>query len=256
MATHREHIMDQFSRSADLFATFPALTSEETLQLLLRLTDATPKDVALDVACGAGVVVCAFATVVKHATGLDLVPAMIERARALAAEKRLTNVSWREGDVLPLPFANESFSIVTSRYTFHHFEKPQAVLAEMKRVCARGGRILVADMQASEDPMKAAALNRMERLRDPSHARAMPATELQTLFRSLDLTPADPVFCRLEFEVEALLKGSHPLPGGDTEVRRLFEQSLDDDGMALQTRREADGIHFSYPIAVLVARKP
>ena len=192
----------------------------------------------------------------RPCTGLDLVPAMIERARALAVEKGLTNVNWREGDVLPLPFADESFSIVTSRYTFHHFEKPQAVLAEMKRVCARGGRILVADMQASEDPMKAEALNRMERLRDPSHARAMPGTELQSLFRNLDLTPAKPVFYRLEFEVEALLKGSHPLPGDEAKVRGLFEQSLDDDGMALHTRRESDGIYFSYPIVVLVARKP
>ena len=256
MAKHREHIMDQFSRNADLFATVPVLTSEETLQLLVRLSGATPEDVALDVACGAGVVACAFAATVKHATGLDLVPAMIDRARALAAEKQLANVSWREGEAVPLPFADESFSIVTSRYAFHHFENPRGVLTEMKRVCQHGGRILVADMQASEEPMKAAALNRMERLRDPSHARAMPLTELQSLFRSLDLAPAEPVFHRLEFEVETLLQGSHPLPGDDAKVRRLFENSLEDDGMALQVRREAGRIQFSYPIAVLVARRP
>ena len=58
------------------------------------------------------------------------------------------------------------------------------------------------------------------------------------------------------WKIETLLKGSHPLPGDEAKVRALFEQSLDDDEMALRTRREADGIHFSYPIVVLVARKP
>src|SRR5207244_124512 len=101
----------------------------------------------------------------------DVTPAMIERARALAAEKGLANVAWQVGDVLPLPYPDGAFSLVVSRFAVHHFPEPSAVLAEMKRVCAPGGRVALVDVAASEDPAEAAALNRMEKLRHPSPVR-------------------------------------------------------------------------------------
>jgi hypothetical protein len=45
----------------------------------------------------------AFAPYLRHATGIDMTPAMLDRARALAAEKGLGNVAWRERDVAALP---------------------------------------------------------------------------------------------------------------------------------------------------------
>ena len=50
---------------------------------------------------------------------------------------------------------------------------PLAVVAEMCRVCKQGGRVAVADVFTSADPAKAEAYNRLERLRDPSHVRAL-----------------------------------------------------------------------------------
>ena len=140
-ADHREAILDQFTRQAVPFSTAPGIKNEQALSLLVEASGAGPTDTVLDVACGGGNVVCAFARVVRHATGIDLTPAMIEQAKALERDQGLANVSWRVGDVLPLPFANGAFSIVTARYAFHHFLDPRAVLAEMKRVCARGGRV-------------------------------------------------------------------------------------------------------------------
>ena len=55
---------------------------------------------------GPGLVVAAFAKVCRHATGIDLTPAMIEKAREHAAVLALTNVDWHTGNVLPLPFAD------------------------------------------------------------------------------------------------------------------------------------------------------
>src|SRR6266849_5049897 len=162
MSTHQELIRDQFTKQAIPFATAPGIKDEEALRLLVDCADAGPEDTVLDVACGPGLVVCAFAQVVRHATGIDLTPAMIERAQTLQTEKRLTNVTWQVGDVLPLPYSNASFSIVTSRFAFHHFQDPQAVLAEMKRVCTPGGKVVVIDTEASPDVAKAAEFNRME----------------------------------------------------------------------------------------------
>src|SRR4029453_9168085 len=98
-------------------------------------------DTVLDVACGPGLVVCAFAKVVRHATGIDITPAMLDPAGAYAAERGLTNVPWRQGDVLPLPWPDASFTVVTSRFAFHHFLDPLAVLHEMKRVATPGGGV-------------------------------------------------------------------------------------------------------------------
>src|SRR2546422_590128 len=137
MPAHRDLVVEQFTKQAVPFSTAPGVRDEEALQLLVEFTGAGPEDTVLDVACGPGLVVCALAAVVRHATGIDVTPAMIERARALAAEKGLANVAWQVGDVLPLPYADGAFSLVVSRFAFHHFPEPRAVLAEMKRVCAR-----------------------------------------------------------------------------------------------------------------------
>ena len=195
-SSHRDLIVDQFTRQATPFSTAKTIASEEALKLLVDACGAGPDDRVLDVACGGGLVVCAFAQVVREAEGIDITPAMLERARALAAEKGLTNTRWRQGDVLPLPYPDASFTIVTSRFTFHHFQDPLGVLTEMKRVCAPGGRIAVVDTDASADPAKAAAFNQMEILRDPSHVRAMPGAELIGLFQRRGAARAAPVVLR------------------------------------------------------------
>src|SRR5215470_8467052 len=127
---HRDLILDQFTRQAVPFSTSPEIADEATLRLIVAWSGASPEDTMLDVACGAGHVVCAFARTVRHATGIDLTPAMLERAHVLQQEQGLTNVSWKLGDVLPLPFPEAAFTLVTSRYAFHHFPDPAAVLDE------------------------------------------------------------------------------------------------------------------------------
>ena len=255
MPAHRDLIVEQFTKQAVPFSTAPGVRDEEALRLLVDFTGAGPEDTVLDVACGPGLVVCALAPVVRHATGIDVTPAMIERARALAAEKGLGNVAWRVGDALPLPYPDGAFSLVVSRFAFHHFPEPRAVLAEMKRVCTPDGRVALVDVAASEDPAKAAALNRMEKLRDPSHVRALTLAELQALFRAVGLPAPRVTFYQLRSELEGLLERSFPEPGDAERIRWMFIDSLADDGLGLGTRRRGDAIVFAYPVAALVAIK-
>ncbi len=246
-------ILDQFSRQAVPFSTSPGIKDEQALRLIVEFSGAGPEDTMLDVACGGGIVVCAFARVVRHATGIDLTPAMIERARSLQAEQGLSNVSWKQGDVLPLPWPDGAFSIVTSRFAFHHFLDPRAVLAEMRRVCAPGGKVVVIDTEASPDVAKAAEFNRMEKLRDPSHVRAMPLTELRGLFPQAGLPAPRGTSYRLEGELEALLGRSFPLAGDADKIREIFAASLGDDRLGIPMAREDARIRYAYPVAVLVA---
>jgi ubiquinone/menaquinone biosynthesis C-methylase UbiE len=249
--THQQSILDQFTRQAIPFSTAASIKDEIALKLLIDASGAGPDDTVLDVACGGGIVVCGFARVAKHATGIDLTPAMLEGARRLQAEKGLTNVTWKLGDVLPLPFPDASFSIVTSRFAFHHFLDPAAVLGEMTRVCTPGGKVVVAD--SAPPPDKADAFNAMEKLRDPSHTRAMPLAELQSLFTRHGLPMPRHTPYRLESDLESLLKRSFPNPGDDDKIRALFRRSVEDDSLGINARREGDLIVYGYPVAILVA---
>src|SRR5436189_4982838 len=119
MPAHRDLIVEQFTKQAVPFSTAPGVRDEEALRLLVDFTGAGLDDTVLDVACGPGLVVCALAAVVRHATGIDVTPAMIERARALAAEKGLANDAWQVGDVLSLPYQVGCVSLVTWLFEIH-----------------------------------------------------------------------------------------------------------------------------------------
>jgi SAM-dependent methyltransferase len=252
MTSNRAAILDQFTRQAVPFSNAPGIKSEAALELLVRTSGAGSVDRVLDVACGPGLVVAAFAAVAEHVTGIDMVPAMVARARELTAA--CTNVSLELGDVRALPFADASFSIVVSRFAFHHFPEPAAVLAEMRRVCRSGGRIVVCDLIASDDPAKAAAFHAMEMMRDPSHARALRLDELGALFAGAGLSPSPPVFYRLPIVLAELLTRSFPAPEHVPLIRAAYEASVADDGLGLETRRVGDDIHGAYKVAIVTAR--
>ena len=253
MTSNADIVLDQFTRQAAPFANSAAMRDEDALRLLVEFSHAGANDTVLDVACGPGLVVAAFARVCRHATGIDLTPAMIEKAREHATALGLTNVDWRVGNVLPLPFADRSFSVVVSRFAFHHFPDPLAVLREMARVCSRPGRIVVADMAASDDPKRAAALNTMERMRDPSHTRALPLGELRDLFAQAGLPAPRETYFDVRGELEGLLATSFPAPGDLPVIRKMFADSLADDGLGMKTKQKGEKILLSYPIAILAA---
>lgn len=134
----RQLILDQFTRQAVPFSEMPAHSNEESVRLLIDMAQIGPEDTVLDVACGPGLVACSLAEVALHVTGIDLTPAMIEQAQVRQRNKGLTNLTWMVGDAVPLPFPDAAYSVVVTRYSFHHFLDPKAVLVEMIRV--RAGR--------------------------------------------------------------------------------------------------------------------
>jgi len=255
-ANHGDLILDQFTRQATVFSTAPTITDEDALQMIVEAARPGPDDRLLDVACGPGLVVCAFAPHVCDATGIDVTPAMLDRARKLAADKDLANVAWRRGDVYSLPYDDASFTIVTTRFSFHHFLDPAAVLREMVRVCAAGGRIVVVDDYASEDPAKAAAFNHLEKLRDPSHSRCLTLTELKGFFGAVGLPDPDASFYELRGDVPSLLARSFPNPGDDVKIIEMFKASAADDRLGVPVRLDVDQIYYAYPVAILAATRP
>lgn len=251
MGSHNSRILDQFTRQAAPFAAATPIRNQEALDRIVQWAGAGSDDTVLDVACGPGLLACAFARMAKHATGIDMTPAMLEQARKTQQEQGLTNVSWQQGDVYSLPFPPSQFSIVSSRFVFHHLQDPLAALKEMKRMCNRGGKIVVADM--APPPETAAALNAAELLRDPSHVRALPLDELRGLFKQAGLGTLQVNNYRMEGELEDLLSRSFPNDGDAERLRKIFADSISGDALGLKTREENGKIYYGLPVAVLVA---
>jgi SAM-dependent methyltransferase len=252
--THKDRILDQFTKQAVPFASKPEHSAEDSMRLTLDMAGVGPDDNVLDIACGPGLVACAFARVARRVTGVDLVPAMIEQAKQRQADMGLSNLDWVTGDVLPLPFASGAFTLVLSRYAFHHLEDPAGVLSEMARVCAPGGRVAVIDFDMP--PEKAAAFDRLEQLRDPSHVHALSLPELRAMFTTAGLTELRDAFYTVPMGVEQQLAASAPNPGDDERFRQVFRDDLGVNALGVNAREENGDIRYEYPIVILVGEKP
>jgi SAM-dependent methyltransferase len=253
---HRRLILDQFSRQAVPFSRAPNMRDEAAIGHLLDAAGAAAGQRSLDVGCGPGLVTLAFARVVAHASGLDATPAMLARAAELQREGGVANVAWHLGDATALPFADASFDVVTTRFAWHHLQQPARAMAEMLRVCRRGGRVVVCDAVTSDDDdAQARAFNQLERLRDPSTVRVYAERELRSLMLDAGAVPWVAHRYRVPLELEALLRASFPAAGDEAQVRRIVERCVDDDRLGLQARRAAGRVWFSYPAVVLAATR-
>ena len=116
----------------------------------------------LDVGCGPGHLTRRLAALGLEATGIDLDPAMIERAAARGTPEAVGR--YLAADVAALPFEDGAFDVVASSLSMHHWADAEAGLAEMRRVVRPGGRIVIWDLGAG------APLH--EHAPDPRHAVA------------------------------------------------------------------------------------
>jgi ubiquinone/menaquinone biosynthesis C-methylase UbiE len=186
---HLQRVQQEFARQASHFAAAAAVTHRDLVQ---RFVDAVPADAAaiLDVACGPGIISAALAPRAREVVAFDLTPEMLTKARRRCADAGLSNVRFQEGSAPDLPFPDGSFDVVVTRLSIHHFQTPQQPLAEMTRVLKPGGTLVIADVVSSESPEEAALHNAIEILRDPSHVRMLPASELAALVERASVTIA------------------------------------------------------------------
>ena len=180
---------------------------------------------------------------------------MLDKARDRCAKAGLSNVVTKEGSATALPFADGDFDVVMTRLSFHHFLEPKVVLGEMLRVLRPGGSLAIADVVSAEDPAKAELQNAIEVLRDPSHVRMLPASELLAIMLRDDLaiTQQESWEKPREFEEWLGIVADPERAAPLRTVLRALARAGEDAGMGL---RSADGtIHFFHRWQLVVARK-
>jgi SAM-dependent methyltransferase len=173
---HDRVVQAEFARQAQAFAHARHLQAPE---ITLRIADALePSKTArvLDVACGPGVLTAVLCERAGHVVGLDLTAEVLRLARA---RDGVTNAAFVQGRVAAAPFALHAFDAAVIRLALHHFERPDLVLAEVRRVLRPGGRLVVLDVLTCEDGEQATLHNAIECLRDPSHVALVPQAALR-----------------------------------------------------------------------------
>ena len=95
----------------------------------------------LDAGCGPGTITQGLAEIAApgKVIGCDLEPGMVERATELAEGKGLDNLSFQVGNILDLPFDDNTFDVVMSCAVTEHLSEPVKAMSELGRVAKKGG---------------------------------------------------------------------------------------------------------------------
>jgi SAM-dependent methyltransferase len=123
------------------YGHFATYLEPGALQFLSRI-HIEPGARVLDVACGAGQTAIPLSRAGAKVTGIDIATNLIEQARARAKSENL-DARFEEGDAEMLPFEDGSFDIVLSLIGAMFAPRPDLVVAELKRVCRPGGKIIM-----------------------------------------------------------------------------------------------------------------
>jgi ubiquinone/menaquinone biosynthesis C-methylase UbiE len=233
-------VREQFTRTAQVFGDYAVVSRVAEAERLAGMVKAGPDDRAVDLACGPGTLALRFARHVRWICGLDLTPAILERARRSAAAEGFDNLRFAIGDAQALPFADGSLDIAVTSYSFHHFPDPVRTVSEMARVVRRGGRVGILDIFLPDDPQVSALNNRIETLRDASHTRTLAREEFESQFAAHGLRILE---IRVEentrdFDHGMLVADSKPGDPAYIEARRLMEASMPDDTAWFHPRYE------------------
>jgi ubiquinone/menaquinone biosynthesis C-methylase UbiE len=243
-----------FGAAATSYASSPIHASGPDLQAMLTAAGNCTGARVLDVGCGAGHTALAFAPHASAVLAVDLTQEMLDTARGLAERRRLTNLAFEIAPAEFLPYADGNFDLVTSRYCAHHYADPARATEQASRVLCAGGRYLLVDTLAPDDPAQDTFLNTLELLRDPSHVRNHTCGQWRNWFEraglEFELVATFPL--RIEFAawVERI--------GTSSQARAMLKTLLQDapDEICAALDLHPGGYDFTQHAALMVGRKP
>lgn len=221
----KERVRQQFSDIAQDYLDSPLFSQGDDMLHLVQAAELTGSEFVLDVACGAGHTAIALARHAASCIGMDLTASMVNIADQHAREVAVPNVKFCVGDAENLVWPADTFDVVACRYAVHHFPDPQRFVAEAARVLKPGGRLLISDHYAAEDPDLDVYVNHLNRLRDPSHVREPRRSEYQGWFKEVGLAYDEPVTWDLFLEFDNWVARSRTPQSVREELVRLLHNA-------------------------------
>jgi ArsR family transcriptional regulator len=109
-----------------------------------------PLDVA-DLGCGEGYLTIEAARWARAVVAVDRSAAVLARAQAMAARRKVANIVWKRGELERLPLPAASVDVALLSQALHHVPDPAAALAEARRILRPSGRLLVLDLREHDE---------------------------------------------------------------------------------------------------------
>jgi ArsR family transcriptional regulator len=109
-----------------------------------------PLEVA-DLGCGEGYLTVETARWARHVTAVDRSQGVLARAKALAGRKRLSNITWKKGELERLPIGDRTMDVALLSQALHHASDPAGALLEAARILKPGGRLLILDLRPHDE---------------------------------------------------------------------------------------------------------
>lgn len=217
------------------------LLSERELRDMIRFVEPIGGERVIDVATGGGAVALAFAPHVASVLGVDLSPAMLERAEAARSARELANVHFSLGEIGALPLPEAFFDIVTCRDLLHYTTDVAGFLALLARLLKPDGQLLIDEPLGSEDPVKRATLNAIVLRRDPTVTQIWSASEIETALGDSGLRIRRSERYALNRELDEWFALAAADDATRSTVRSMIEAGLSADAAGLNARRGRDG---------------
>jgi len=168
---HERVVEAQFGPRAKAYVESAVHSQGADLEAIEALARKARPDVALDMGAGGGHVSYALARHARRVIATDLSSEMLAAVARTAREKGLSNIETTEAPAERLPFDDETFDFVASRFSTHHWRDFEAGLRQARRALKRGGRAVFVDAYAAGEPLFDTHLQAVELLRDHSHVR-------------------------------------------------------------------------------------
>jgi ubiquinone/menaquinone biosynthesis C-methylase UbiE len=245
-----------FGANAERYVSSRDHQTGESLDRLLALAAPRAEWRALDIATGGGHTALAVAPHVREVVATDLTPEMLAAAEHYIRSQGVTNVSFREADACALPFGDREFDLVTCRVAPHHFADVGQFVREGARVVRPGGTVIVIDNVTPEEDAASAAINEIEKVRDPSHQRAYNESEWVAFVRDAGLVVERVEHFRKRRDLESWTGMQQVTPEVRERLRALF-RALPPGANAALAPEERDGrLTFYLNEILILARSP
>ena len=170
-------IDSQFGSQADAYLASSVHASGVEFTLIESILQQYTHPTVLDLGCGAGHVSFCAAPLSQAVTAYDLSEGMLKVVQSSAINRKLHNISTHQGVAEDLPFLDNSYDVVISRFSAHHWMDVAQALKEAKRVLKPNGRLIMIDIMAPPVALLDSFLQTIELMRDNSHVRDYSASD-------------------------------------------------------------------------------